>query len=516
MSELYGNATWNPGDPARRRFDAGPPEGVDEGRADNLNIFDLNEEMGFGEVPSSPDDVWEGPDDQDLTSEFLAYNPHYNTGDGKALRDGSLSFGEVAALPVRGRATYEGFATDDQELISKARYMTAQYYLKRGFITHDMLDEEGRIAEEHDPYLSNSRYFVFVNTETGELVACCRKIYYDPEKGERSFPLLDHQNELNSEQLDQLSEVGLENVVELSALVKNPRLDTDGQAVFKLYRTLVQDAWGADRNGREETFIMACNPKLYKRLRLAFDGIIQRLGPDLDYPGQKAVPAMFSTRQGALEYIAKSSNMLNPRAFFYRRVLKFMLATAKPSEMDADIVQALHENGYTSYMRKVRDGEPVVEASPVLASDTGNPEKKISRKPEIIAAAGLLGYTALRTVAVAKGVSPDTDVDWRIFLGIEVATTWPYAKGMGTLIRAAHDPEQFTARQRRTAGVVASSSFLAPYAYVIAEGEGLSPGIWTGVAAFAAVGIYSAAKRLKRARQQTAELAGPEAPSESE
>lgn len=137
---------------------------------------------------------------------------------------------------------------------------------------------------------------------------------------------------------------------------------------------------------------------------------------------------------------------------------------------------------------------------------------KISRRPEMVASALLLGYTAVRTWLVKDHVSPDTDVDWRIFLGLEIATTWPYAKGMGTLIRSAQNPDAFTRKQKVSAGVVAGTSFMAPYAYVIAEGEGMPAGSWVGAGAFAVAGIAMAVRDVRRARQEhDPELATDEA-----
>jgi len=105
-------------------------------------------------------------------------------------------------------------------------------------------------------------------------------------------------------------------------------------------------------------------------------------------------------------------------------------------------------------------------------------------KPEIIASILLIAYTIVRTVVVAYSITPVSNVDWRVFLAIELVTTVPYVWAMGDIIRrsAKVGSEQSGNRQRRYLAVtVAVLSLLAPYAYLAAYG---SLGTTQGIGAF--------------------------------
>jgi hypothetical protein len=97
--------------------------------------------------------------------------------------------------------------------------------------------------------------------------------------------------------------------------------------------------------------------------------------------------------------------------------------------------------------------------------------KEVSKRyrPEILAAAGLMAYTAARTGVVAEGIAPVTNADWHVFLGIELATTAPYVWGIGDLARNANSADYKTSR-KVSAYALAGSAFVAPYTYLAAEG----------------------------------------------
>lgn len=404
------------------------------------------------------------------------------------LSDGRPRLREIThPLPPISHGHYESLTTHDPELVDAARKMTAHYYLQRHFVTPDQLDAGGRITEAHDPYLSQAEYYVIRNTDTDAIAATCRKIHYNADKDEAAFPLFEHLDQLYPDKVAKLRDIGFRNVAELSSLVKNPQEDVDGQAVLTLYRQLFQNAWRADNEGREAAYIMACNPKLYKRLRFLFGDLVEQLGPALEYPGQEVVPAMIVTRSGTAAWIRESRHWSNPHAYVYRKGVRALFTGVDAEQLDPILSEALVASGYADIL------QPASEKREVAG---------VSRRPEAIAAAVLLGYTAARTLAVKEAIAPGTTVDWRIFLGIEVATTWPYAKGMGTLLRSAARPQQFTARQKWRAGSVAGSSFMAPYAYLVAEGSNMPTEGWVGTGVLAAVGLTALVMKLRNARRE--------------
>ena len=68
-----------------------------------------------------------------------------------------------------------------------------------------------------------------------------------------------------------------------------------------------------------------------------------------------------------------------------------------------------------------------------------------------------------------KDSPPVTNADWRVFLDIELATTAPYVWGIGDLARNANNDDYKTSR-KISAYALAGSAFVAPYAYLAAEG----------------------------------------------
>ena len=79
----------------------------------------------------------------------------------------------------------------------------------------------------------------------------------------------------------------------------------------------------------------------------------------------------------------------------------------------------------------------------------------------------LLAYTGIRTAVV--GQSDISGVDWRIFLGIELATTYPYIKCISNYLRSSPGKEgdDKTPNLKRFAYLVgAFLSFARPYLYV--------------------------------------------------
>ncbi len=379
------------------------------------------------------------------------------------------------------------FATDDPELIHRARQMTAAHYLKRGYVTQEEITDDGVISPEADPYVDHSTYYVLMQPGTDEIIATSRKIHFDPDKGEKSFPLFDHKDELDPGYIKQLDEIGLENTVEISALIKNPDLDRDGLATLYLYRKLFQDAWSTDTKQKEEAFIMACSPTLYEKFTLFFNGSMHKMGPDLDYPGQKAIPTVFFTRDGSVELIDKAAEPGNENADVHKMVVDLMLKGADPNTLDASLMKALKRNGLSDTLDNLLDQK---ENATLL-------EKLKGRKPELLFGLGLLAYTAGRTIVVGETISPHSAVDWRVFLGLEVATTPQYVYGMGDLARSALNPDRYSRSQRIRAAMFAGSALLAPYAYIGAESHDMPAQSWEGFGAIATVGLFSVLAKVR-------------------
>lgn len=400
------------------------------------------------------------------------------------------------------------FATDDPHLVLLARQLTAKRYLDYKFITQDQIGEDGTIKEEFDPYHAHSTYYV-KTTEDGEsIIASLRTIKYDPSKGKASFPVLEHEAALYKENVNALYEVGHSNLVEVSALVANKELDTDRSATLQLYKRMMMDEWSRDAEGKT-TLIMACNPKLYEGFSLLFDGSMQRMGPDLPYPGQDAIPAMFKLNEGGKNIIEISRDPKNHYRKIHEIVVNYFLAGTQQDGLHPDIIETLKSNNYSILADKIANDQwdssetdySQVYRSLKIAGIEGKIREKIAtRKPEIAANVALAGYTVARTVGVAQGVDPVADTNWGTFLAIELATQIPYAWGFSDIIRGSLR-EDYPRSRKLLASAAIGSAFAGPYVYLAANGatENLQSNIVAGAMLAVSAGFLgNAVKKIKQ------------------
>jgi hypothetical protein len=277
--------------------------------------------------------------------------------------------------------------------IYQARRLTAEIYLKKGYITVDEIGLDGTINKESDPYIEASDYYIAANDQS-EVAATTRKIRYDSEKGEESFPVWKYKSQFDPDKVELVESLGLENSVEISALAKKASKDTDGLAALRLYRALVQDALVPERDGqpREKVFLMALSPKLHGQLTTYFDGAIKRIGPNLDYPGEEVVPAIFQPLEGMVEVIDAAGRTDNPDAATHAFIADFILSDANKDIVHPEIVEALKRNDLQDTLAKYSaNSENQVE--PAEAESTSR--KKLYR-------AALLGAT-LTALAFEQG-----------------------------------------------------------------------------------------------------------------
>lgn len=124
-------------------------------------------------------------------------------------------------------------------------------------------------------------------------------------------------------------------------------------------------------------------------------------------------------------------------------------------------------------------------------------------RAEIIASIVLVGYTLVRTLAVAEGISPrDHAVSWRVFLVVEIGTTLPYVYGMGVLARSAAGRLGHRDPSRVVAAALAGGSLLAPYAYLAVQGRGMPMTVWALTAMVASLCLVAPARRFLALRHR--------------
>lgn len=420
----------------------------------------------------------------------------------------SVDFSEEVK-PING---IDSFLTHDTHLIDEARRLTAKSYLRRGFVTADQIDGSGTIAKENDPYADSSDYFV-VLSDHGQVAATTRKIRYDAVKNDDEvFPVWKHKDIFDADLVADIEEIGLHNCVEISALSRDSKLSKDGMAPLKLYRALFQDALtrNVEEGSEEEIFLMAVRPALFEQFKTYFDGSVTQLGPEIDYPGEKVIPAYIKTKDGMVNLINQTINDANENAEIHKFVVDFLLDGVNYEDLDDEVIVALEEANMSDTLTNIGFPDDFEKNTEEESPDKSLKELLNGRKAEIIAGAGLIGYSVLRTAGVKYGISPHSDVDWRMFLGIDIATTPSYVMSMGNIIRSIINPEKFEKSKMIGSSAVASSSLLAPYAYIALAGseQGLPTEAWTGVGAVFALSATSAAARIYKAsklKQETTE-----------
>jgi hypothetical protein len=411
----------------------------------------------------------------------------------------------------------ECFSTDDPELILKARQLMARVYLQRDFVTRSEITEEGVLREDSDPYGSHSTYYVVVPKGQKSVLATVRIINYDPQKGESSFPVMKYRESFDARAREILASVDSANLVEVSALARDKHLAASGTAALMLYKRIFIDALYQHAHGKK-SLIMACNPTLFKNFGLLFGESFIRLGPDLPYPGQPASPAILSTEEATVNIARVSRDKKNPYRGVQEGVVKYFGAGANADLLSDEILSALETYGYGELLDKMKanDWNDVAQrekrALRILKRGAimGKLKELLKRyRPELLAIIGLIAYTVARTGVVAESIAPVTSaVDWRTFLGIELVTTAPYVWGIGDLARNANNDDYKTSR-KMSAYALAGSAFVAPYAYLAAEGT-----LHSGQGAIVAGGLIAISigpallkqvtKQLKHRRTQLA------------
>ena len=390
--------------------------------------------------------------------------------------------------------------TSNIDVIRAARELTTREYLKKGYISQADIGQEGVISEEFDPYIEDSYYYVVMDDD-GKVAATTRKIVFNPDKQERSFPVWAHKNKLYPEYVDEIEAIGLDRCVEISALAKDKLRDTNKTATLELYRSLYQDAISLESptGVDEKAFLMALNPALYEQFKSIFGGGLERIGPNLDYPGEEVVPAILRTVEGSVGVINEAGRPDNDSAEAQSFVVRYMLEGCSADTLDPMVLDALEQNGFDDVLEKLYENmaENIEEVGNLTLL-----ERLAKRKPEIFASVALLGYSALRTTGVKYGISPHSNVDWRVFFGIEAATTPAYVMSMGSILRSVRSPELYSRFSRRRSEVTAATMLTAPYAYVAANGEGMPTEAWMAVGGLFALGSLSAVMRTRKERRQ--------------
>jgi len=199
---------------------------------------------------------------------------------------------------------------DDPDTLLEAKRLNAEVYLRKGFIEQGDLNKEGIISLRADPHQAHSRYFAAIGDLDGKnrVLATARQINYKPSAGIDSLPLLSR-TRVYPEFLKDIKTEGLENYVEISALVKHSSASI--VAPFLVYREMLRYS---DRQSHKK-WIMALDIAVCKHLESFFGGSIEPIGERTPYPGGDVIPMCLrldNALDNAREQIGASAMISRP------------------------------------------------------------------------------------------------------------------------------------------------------------------------------------------------------------
>lgn len=207
-------------------------------------------------------------------------------------------------------------AIADDYLVA-AKKLHAKVYLDRGFIQgKDVLD--GMLTHKADPHQAHSHYFVVIDTKSSRMVATSRQIELRAGHGHNSFAMVKQAN-LYKRGRKLIRKHDPAKSIEISGLAKERGVSKI--APLLLYRAM----WHRSLREKHTLWLLACDVRLFIRLKLLFGTSISKIGRVTPYYGGDVVPAMMNVQTS----VADLGKSLEKAAAFEKplrhRIARFML-----------------------------------------------------------------------------------------------------------------------------------------------------------------------------------------------
>lgn len=224
---------------------------------------------------------------------------------------------------------------EDESYLIAAKKLHAQVYLYRNFITEKDI-KNGFIHPKIDPYHTHSEYFIVTTKSKPRLVATARQIKARRQKGHESFAMMRH-TQLYPRVQQLITQYAPEDCVEISGLAKHRGVSK--LAPLLLYRAMLNHSL----ENKHKLWLLACDTKLYIRLKLLFGPAIQKAGPQKFYLGSNVVPAVLKieTAIGSMQKALEVGNIFE--RFLRRRVANFILKDVPLNKLGLSEQRALHK-----------------------------------------------------------------------------------------------------------------------------------------------------------------------------
>lgn len=331
-----------------------------------------------------------------------------------------------------------------------AQLLHTRVYLREGHITESDVNPMGYY---HDAYVPRSTYYFVRNTTK---VASARLIHASKIDGMLSLPTAryfasDPEAIREAAGVRRLTDIKHDEAVEVSALASERfdggKSDGDFDAVISLYSTMIRDSLEQGH----KLWLLNTEPTFIRRLSiLVGQSQVHQLGEAQTYMGAPTVPAA-----------------INPQE---------VVRTVLRNEDDKYALQKLH---LVELLRGV-DARRVPKDIRELMTESGiefrSPNWLKSRfsTKEMIGHAAVMAYSMSR--AIPAGNLDQFHGDTAVLWGVDVATSLPYSMGLAKMYGGK------STKEKLAGAAMAIPSFLAPYAYLYANGEGY-PGYVNGIVA---------------------------------
>lgn len=226
----------------------------------------------------------------------------------------------------------------DEELLYEAQKLHAQVYLSRNFIVTEDLNKKGVMHSKADPHQHHAVYFSVIDKDSYKVVGTSRQIEHNREKDFHSFPLL-QKAKIDKKWLEYIENHRPESVIEISGLAKK----RNASSIIPLY--LYRQMWHHSIEAGHELWLMACDVRLFQRLKVILGEAITQVGKETEYTGGNVIPAIVQPKQ-ALEALIDSTDK-SKRLKKYTRllVLEFFLEGLSNKYLSASEMRKLKKLG---------------------------------------------------------------------------------------------------------------------------------------------------------------------------
>ena len=199
-------------------------------------------------------------------------------------------------------------------LLGEAKKLHASIYLERSYIDHSDVGSNGYMNYRADPHQRHSEYFIAIDKNyPNKVLVTVRQIRADI--GHDQLPILSLAR-LKTKSKSEVLSVASSQITEISGLAKAHGVPS--AAVLELYFAM----WSESMKRSDKIWLMACDVKLYNRLKILFGGTITRIGKRTRYKGGDIIPCKLELSASHVKLLKN----LHSKHLLYGRVRRAMAA----------------------------------------------------------------------------------------------------------------------------------------------------------------------------------------------